>query len=539
MRKPRINFLYNLVKVINNTLNETQLVKPSKISKERKIYTRREFISTTSKATLAISLSSAIPELFGCSRENILPVAIIGGGIAGLNCANHLINSGLDFKIFEANKRVGGRILTHYNETLGAGQFPEFGADFIDSNHVDMISLAKEFNLDLIDLVSFQQSNKLKKDTYFFKNTLIEESEIIKEFTSISHKIKSDIESLGENYDTPSALQLDNTPLDNYINQLNCSRWFKDFLIAAFTAEFGLDCSEQSTLNMLDMINPQTDEGFQVYGESDERYRVKGGNSKITESLAKKIGIDNIHLNHKLISISDETDNTYRLTFENGRTVRAKVVVMTLPFTVLRNIEMNLREMNEEKKHCIETLGYGMNTKLLLSFEGSPWRSEPNNAAGYLFTNNIVSGWDGGFNKTENSKLGVYVCYFGGKFSEGLNKISLKSKKAPQSHSWRTALPDEKVLEILNDLDLIFPGTKSKFSGNHVFANWIDFPYVMASYSCYKPGQWTTISGKEFEPVGNVYFAGEHCSEMFQGFMNGAAETGRLVANMILNHRRD
>ncbi|RYE27208.1 MAG: FAD-dependent oxidoreductase, partial [Sphingobacteriaceae bacterium] len=54
------------------------------------------------------------------------------------------------------------------------------------------------------------------------------------------------------------------------------------------------------------------------------------------------------------------------------------------------------------------------------------------------------------------------------------------------------------------------------------------------SYACYKVGQYTTIRGAEQKPVGNLYFAGEHCSLDFQGFMNGAAETGRLAAEEIM-----
>jgi monoamine oxidase len=31
-----------------------------------------------------------------------------------------------------------------------------------------------------------------------------------------------------------------------------------------------------------------------------------------------------------------------------------------------------------------------------------------------------------------------------------------------------------------------------------------------------------------------VFFAGEHCSDEFQGFMNGAAQSGRLAARAVL-----
>jgi monoamine oxidase len=43
------------------------------------------------------------------------------------------------------------------------------------------------------------------------------------------------------------------------------------------------------------------------------------------------------------------------------------------------------------------------------------------------------------------------------------------------------------------------------------------------------------LAGAEGLSVGNLLFAGEHCSREFQGFMNGGAQTGRLVAEAILH----
>jgi monoamine oxidase len=55
----------------------------------------------------------------------------------------------------------------------------------------------------------------------------------------------------------------------------------------------------------------------------------------------------------------------------------------------------------------------------------------------------------------------------------------------------------------------------------------------LCSYTCFLPGQYTTIAGNEIKPVGNIFFAGEHCSYNYQGYMNGAAETGRRAAEAI------
>ena len=536
MRKSKNNLLSKLLA----TLNQEVKVHRSEVQN----YDRRKFITQTAKAAIGATIIYSTPSfLTACKSEkpsskvdeNLLDIAILGGGMSGLNCANHLLNSGLSFKIFEADRRVGGRILTHYNDSMGLGIFPEFGGDFIDSNHQDMLDLAKEFNLELIDLIAEQESKQWIKDIYYFDNRKISEEEIIQEFKKIAPKIAEDVASLGENYDTPDAEILDNTPLSTYIQSLNCANWLKDLFVAAWVAEYGLDCEELSTLNMLDMIDTSTAEGFKVFGTSDERFRIKGGNSEIIKGLAAKVGEENIHKGYEVKSIVEQEDGSYLISFNNEKEIRSKAIVCTLPFTILRNLKLDLKDMRPEKRKCIDELGYGKNTKLVLGYNSQPWRSKENNAMGYLFTNDMTNGWDGSENRTENNTNGAYVAYFGGDYSQKLCDASTQSPLAPKTHSWRTELPKEKVQGYVDELDKIFTHSKAHFTGHHVFVNWIDYPYVKASYSCYKVGQWSTIAGLEMEPVGNFFFAGEHCSEMFQGFMNGAAETGRRVAEMMVN----
>lgn len=225
-----------------------------------------------------------------------------------------------------------------------------------------------------------------------------------------------------------------------------------------------------------------------------------------------------------------EEDGIYTIDFKNEAVVRARIVVCTLPFTVLRKMKLQLKNMSAGKRKCIDELGYGKNTKLVLAYDGQPWRNNENNAMGYLFAKDMTNGWDGGVNRNPDSSN---VAYFGGEFSQKLSDISFRNPMAPPTHVWRTELPEEKVNVFVSELDKIFSGSKEKFLGQHIFVNWIDYPFVRASYSCYKPGQWFEIAGLEMEPVGNFFFAGEHCSEMFQGFMNGAAETGRRVGEML------
>ena len=540
MRKPKTTLLSKLLFSLNREVKET--VNRNSNDSDT-LYNRRKFISQTAKGAVGLSIALTVPAyITSCKKadpkekndDKILDVAILGGGISGLNCGNHLLGSNLNFKIFEASKRLGGRILTHYNDALGVGIFPEFGGDFIDSNHEDMLNLAKEFNLPLLDLEEEMKNKNLQKDIYYFHNRKISEEEIIAEFKKITEKVAADKNSLGENYDTPEAEKLDQTPLSEYIASLNCAQWLKDLFTAAFTSEFGLNCEQQSTLNLLDMIDTDTSEGFMIFGDSDEKYRITGGNSKIIEGLEKKIGEERIEKNYQVSAIEENEDGSYKISFNDEDPVLAKSIVCTIPFTILRKINLNLKKMSPEKRKCIDELGYGMNTKLVLAYEGKPWSNDKNKAMGYLFSKDIVNGWDSSYNKTEGNTKGAYVCYFGGSFSENLNKVSFKNPMAPPWHVWKTELPENQVDGLVSELDKIFVDSKKDFLNKHVFVNWIDFPWSKGSYSCYKVGQWTTLAGLEMEPVGNFFFAGEHCSEMFQGFMNGGAETGRRVAAMVL-----
>jgi monoamine oxidase len=86
---------------------------------------------------------------------------------------------------------------------------------------------------------------------------------------------------------------------------------------------------------------------------------------------------------------------------------------------------------------------------------------------------------------------------------------------------------------VLPDLERIFPGARAAATGRVARWHWPSDPFVRGSYACWKVGQYTSIAGAEFEPVGRLLFAGEHTSLEHQGYMNGAAETGRRAAQIV------
>jgi monoamine oxidase len=77
----------------------------------------------------------------------------------------------------------------------------------------------------------------------------------------------------------------------------------------------------------------------------------------------------------------------------------------------------------------------------------------------------------------------------------------------------------------------VFPGLKPLWNGKATQSLPHKFPFMNASYSYWRVGQYTAFSGIEGVPEGNIFFCGEHTSQDFQGFMEGGASTGVQTAS--------
>lgn len=470
---------------------------------------RRKFIQ-------ALSLLSASWYTTGCSsiyqavptKSKTPRIAVLGGGLAGLHAAYILGQKGYRPTLFEARNRLGGRVKTISNYK-GTPIHVETGGEFIDSDHKDMLQLAKHFQLEIRD--TFLDFKHLTKEVYQFNNKRYEHSYFVALYEAIKDKIIRDFQSCGADYDTPQAKKLDNMSISDYVSQLNGDPLLAELLNSAYTAEFGLETSQQSALNLIDLIGKENKK-FDIFGESDERYKLAKGNSALVDSLSQNIQGD-IHLDHILNSIVQQKDSTYTLSFDNRAPQVFDYLIITIPFSVLRTIQLDIN-LSEAKRNCIDTLGYGVNNKLFLHFDTRIWRD--NGLSGFLFSDTIQNGWDAGHLQNDHKGATIYTAFSGGQQSLDLLNQPIDLDKYYQ------------ILESISGKPYHGKRASSK-------TIWSADPFSLGSYACYQPQQWSTLAGLEIEPVGNVFFAGEHCSDAFQGYMNGAAQTGRLAALNLIN----
>lgn len=489
---------------------------------------RRDFV----KGALILGAGALVP---GCGRKasgdkspagtgTPPKVAIVGAGIAGLSAAHHLAKAGIRAEVFEASGRAGGRIIT-LKDVMGPGLYTEAGGEFIDTGHQDMLDLAAELGLTVSDMRGSAYQG-FKPNAWRFGGSHRSEAEVLAEVKAVAGRLQADIDALPDEIVMGTgglAAELDRMSLEEYLADRGVTGWFGKLLETAYISEFGLEAAEQSSLNLLTMVSlDSAGPEFAVYGESDERFRVEGGNQAVTDALARKYE-DLVKPGHRLEALAGGTGtgaggtSGYTLSFQSpGGAVerKADTVVLALPFTLLRKVDIRV-ELPGGKRRAIAELGMGMNSKLFQGYSSRPWKDQ--GYLGYYYSDGALqSGWD--HTQTQAGGAGGLTIFQGGKAGLALGE------GAPSIHAEAFAA----------ELEALFPGTRAARTDRVASWHWPTFPWSEGSYACYKPGQWTAFGGEEGSSVGNLHFAGEQCSADFQGYMNGGAETGRQAAETIL-----
>jgi monoamine oxidase len=321
---------------------------------------------------------------------------------------------------------------------------------------------------------------------------------------------------------------LDRMTLAEYLVSRGAGPLARQALDVAYEIEYGRPISEQSSLNMLLFIHADRRSRFQPFGVwSDEKYHVVEGNQAIAEGLAARFPRP-VERGLVLVRVAKLTDGRIELTLQQGRRTVRRVhdaVVLTLPFSVLRDVELDPSlGIPAWKQHAIDAYTYGTNSKMMIAFDGRPWTTHGSNGSSYSDLANHQSTWETNWTGSSPS-AGVLTDYSG-----GLRGARLDPR--------RTA---REAAAFLADLDRIWPGAgaAARREGGAVVAhleNWSLNPWSRGSYTCNAPGYFTTICENEAKPIGNLFFAGEHTSSFYewQGFMEGAALSGLRAASEVV-----
>ncbi|KRD31850.1 hypothetical protein ASE35_12790 [Lysobacter sp. Root916] len=464
--------------------------------------------------------------LAGCAQappRALLPpdeeVVVVGAGIAGLTAAWRLRQAGVRVRVFEAQGRVGGRMLS-LRDHFPDGQVIELGGELIDSNHLRIRALAGELGLALDDLLEGDAGT----DRWYFDGRRIDERELVEAFVPVAALIERDLARLGDGdityRDAQGAQVLDALSIAQWLDANQVGGWLRKLIDVAYTTEMGLAIEAQSALNLLTFIGTD-DNAFAVFGESDERFHVRGGNDLIVQRLGGKLE-DAVETGQVLESVRAQARGGYTLSFRAGagsRQVQAKQVVLALPFTLLRQVAIEA-DLPPVKRRAIDTLAYGSNAKLMIGYDRRVWREHGANGAS-MSDLSYQTSWE--TSRKQPGRGGVLTNFTGGQHGIDLGQ----------------GTPREQAQAATEALERVFPGLlQARVGQREARFHWPSHPWTLGSYACLRPGDWTGLRGAMGESVGGLHFAGEHCALDTQGFMEGGCESGETAARAVLAQLR-
>jgi monoamine oxidase len=445
-------------------------------------------------------------------------IAIIGAGIAGLSCALALADREIPFRVFEASNRVGGRLHT-IRGYWDDGQTGEWCGELLNGDAESVFALARRFG---IAVQPFELPSGAAR--YRLGGRDIDGAELAAAFREAQPLLQAAVEDLPYPFDWCTVGRAGRA-----LDELSFADWVGEHLpggpraplgqalLHLYSAEYGADPEELSALNVLMMVADQDPETFGLLGAADDRFRLVGGLEQLAEAVAAALPEGSLVLDVPLEEIVQD-ERGVGLRFASGWQ-RFDAVVLALPFSVLRELDISRARFDVRKQRAIAELGAGRVAKLALQFDRRLWREQ--DATGDGLDSRFHSIWEA--TRGQAGQAGVLVSYSGGRaadFDADCPPFSDASEPAVAALARKRA----------RQFDELYPGIAACWNGKATLSLPAREPLFRSCYSFWKPGQISSFAGHERVRQGRVLFAGEHTSTTQQGFINGAAEEGIRAA---------
>lgn len=436
-----------------------------------------------------------MPSLSGAS------VLVAGAGLAGLSAAHDLVRLGAQVTVIDARDRVGGRVWTIRSPFAG-GQHAEAGGDLIDEDQAEVRLLVKDYGLTLARILrggfAHVRADRAGRPKIVQRSAL-------RGWTRLSSALEPVIRpyKLADlRWDTPITAAIARRSVASWLDEIKAD----DELREAANALRGFFLADPEELSLLALVDQ-----FAAGPTVAQRplYRIEGGNDRLPAAIAAKLG-DRVHLRTELVAVS-QRGPTVRATLKDERgqaQLSCDYLVMALPATLVRRIPMT-PSLSARQHDAFAGLKYGAATRTLLQFSTRFWRAVGRPRA---FGSALPFGalWDG--NEEQRGREGILSLLAGGSASEATQQIV--AKDGPRG--------------IVRALEWLGAKSPDLLASQQIV--WEDDPFARGGYAYFDAAFEPELRAWLARPAGRVFFAGEHTSIKWQGYMNGAIESGRRAA---------
>jgi monoamine oxidase len=460
-------------------------------------------------------------------------IAIVGAGLAGIRCADLLWHPRghhprLAATVYEADTtHVGGRCWT-LRHHFSHGLIAEHGGAFINTDQDEIRALVRDLGLrlEVVDGGDLLEGEEI----YSFGGTPYTVAEATADWLAVGRDAFREANRVApwpqnRHRSTREGRRLDRLSVPAWLDEVGIGSHtrFGRLLMADVVSEYGGDPQDQSALNLTFLLGLGRRLNLISY---DENLHVVGGNDQIVHRMIDRLPRGTVRQGQELVALAERSGGDYRLTFRvdgRHRDVIADHVVLALPFSTLREVDLSKANLTVRKLKAIREMGMGQNAKIAVELDRKTWPPLGYSGSAYTDWRGFCVAWDDSVPLGPHGAPAILLGFPGGRVGRDV--------LTGAAHG---TAPDRDVRWFLDQIEPIYPGTKAAYTGRAYEDHWSSDPWHRGAYSFYRVGQYTTISGVEHVREGGIHFAGEHTEPNEQGFLNGAVVSGERVAAEIL-----
>ncbi len=428
-------------------------------------------------------------------------IIVAGAGLAGVTAAVELHNDGADVTVLETRDRVGGRVWT-VRDAFVEGQHAEAGGDLIETDQEAIRQLAEQLGLSLkpvlrggFAFVARGSGRRVNKPVSSVRGLWPKIAKLCGPWVR-AYRLSE------QRWDGPIARMLAHLSVADWLDHIRADQK-THALMQGLRGFFLADPEDLSLLALVDQLASETPGRSQFY-------RIRGGNDRLATGLAARLR-EEVRLRSTVLAATQSRDKV-RVTVSNpegGRTqIATDYLVLAVPATTLRRIAFR-PPLPPLQRQAIQNLQYGRATKTLLQFERRFWQRHGHPRA---YGTNLPIGaiWDG--NEEQRGRAGILTLLAGGSASTDTRKLVAKRG----------------VEGLVEALEWLGASQTAVLASRMVC--WEDDPWAQGGYAFFDPAYDPELRMWLARPHGRIVFAGEHTSLRWQGYMNGAVESGLRAA---------
>lgn len=440
-------------------------------------------------------------------------VVVIGAGLAGLSAARILTVADRDVVVLEARDRVGGRV---YTRPASDGTLLDLGAQWIGPTQDRLAALAAEVGVstfpsyDSGDNIEYRNGQRTTYSGAIPAVDPMVTMEVIEKMLDLN--IMASEVPLDTPWKAPNAAILDAQTVATWMEANIQAEGARNLLTLAVQAVFSAEPRDLSLLHFLFYIHSggSLNQLLSVTRGAQES-RFAGGAQLVANRVAEALG-PRVVLNAPVHSIRQD-DAGVRVESE-AMIVAAQQAIVAIPPALAGRLRYS-PPLPALRDQLTQRMPMGTVIKVHCLYETPFWR-------------------DDGLTGQVTSDTGIIRITFDNSPESGTPGVLLSFIEGDEGRKWGQKSMDERRAAVLECLVHYF-GEKAGQPYEYVEQNWADEAYSRGGYAGYMPpGVWSSYGRVLRLPIGRLHWAGTETATIWNGYMDGAVQSGGRAAAEVL-----